>query len=68
MRSPSLNIRREKNCNYVIGDRETGAEHTTISDEELLLDIEHEFELNDGKFQTEICQLKIDKLSERLNS
>lgn len=52
MRSPSLNIRHEKYSSYVIGDRGDGAQHTaltTISDEELLLGIEHEFELNDGK-------------------
>lgn len=52
MRSPSLNIRREKYRNDAFSDSSgNGAEHlaaTTVSDEELLLAIEHEFELNDG--------------------
>lgn len=54
MRSPSLNIRREKYRSDVNGEGVNGAEHpaatNTASDEELLLAIEHEFELNDGEF------------------
>lgn len=54
MRSPSLNIRREKYLNDVIDDGGgIGAGHlaaaTIASDEEALLAIEHEFELNDGE-------------------
>lgn len=48
-----MNIRREK---YRI-DGGNGAEHlaaTTVSDEELLLAIEYEFELNDGKFHSKV--------------